>query len=134
VYRVQIVIVGAEPAGLSAACAAVESGMRIGIVKSAPEPGGQIWRSEQMRPSSARTRKWLNRFRRSSAFLIDCASAFAIPYAGVLLAEDQAGLCEIHWKRLILGHWRARTMLPFPGRVLPGVFGAGGLQAIVKRK
>src|SRR5688572_1857443 len=39
-----ILIVGAGPAGIAAACAAVESGVSVTIVDDNPNAGGQIWR------------------------------------------------------------------------------------------
>ena len=39
---------------------------------------------------------------------------------------------EIAWKRLVLATGAREVMLPFPGWMLPGVFGAGGLQAMSK--
>src|SRR2546421_7643590 len=38
----EVVIVGAGPAGLSAACAAAESGARVAIIDETPWLGGQI--------------------------------------------------------------------------------------------
>jgi len=45
-----IVIVGAGPAGLSAAIAAAESGVRILILDNNPQAGGQIWRAGPIFP------------------------------------------------------------------------------------
>src|SRR6185503_279961 len=46
----EIVIVGAGPAGLAAACAAAESGSRVAILDDTPWLGGQIWRGQSSRP------------------------------------------------------------------------------------
>lgn len=42
--RFDVVIVGAGPAGLAAAAAAVDGGARIAVIDSAEQPGGQYWR------------------------------------------------------------------------------------------
>lgn len=49
-----------------------------------------------------------------------------------MLAEHPNGAREIHWERLILATGARELFLPFPGWTLPGVVGAGGLQALVK--
>src|SRR5205823_13916423 len=51
---------------------------------------------------------------------------------GALLAEAAAGAVEVRFARLILAPGARERFLPFPGWTLPGVMGAGGLQALVK--
>ena len=49
-----VVIVGAGPAGLAAACCLGEAGKDVLVVDEAPRPGGQIWRQGQpSRPAAA---------------------------------------------------------------------------------
>jgi D-hydroxyproline dehydrogenase subunit alpha len=128
----QIVVVGAGPAGLAAACAAAESGKRVALIDDTPWLGGQIWRGEQAKPSVPQAQKWIDRFRRSGATLLDRTSVVAAPREGVLLAEHIKGPWEIHWEKLILATGARELFLPFPGWTLPGVIGPGGLQALVK--
>lgn len=128
----EIVIVGAGPAGLAAAYAAVESGKRVAVLDDTPWLGGQIWRGQQAKPSVPQARKWIERFRRCGATLLDSTSAIASPRHCVLLAEHPNGPREIHWQRLILATGARELFLPFPGWTLPGIIGPGGLQALVK--
>jgi NADPH-dependent 2,4-dienoyl-CoA reductase/sulfur reductase-like enzyme len=132
VFQFEIVIVGAGPAGLAAACAAAESGRRVAVVDDTPWLGGQIWRGQQARPSVPQAQKWIEKFRGSGATLLDRASVIAAPENGVLLAEHPDGPREIHWQELILATGARELFLPFPGWTLPGVMGPGGLQALVK--
>ena len=67
-----VIIVGAGPAGLSAACAAAESGARVAIVDESPWLGGQIWRGQADDPSNPQARRWLERFRRSGIPRYEC--------------------------------------------------------------
>ena len=131
-HSFDIVIVGAGPAGLAAACAAAESGRRVAVVDDTPWLGGQIWRGQQARPSIPQAQKWIERFRRSGATLLDRTSVIASPKKGLLLAEHPDGPREIHWQHLILATGARELFLPFPGWTLPGVIGPGGLQALVK--
>lgn len=128
----KIVVVGAGPAGLAAACAAAESGQRVALIDDTPWLGGQIWRGEQTKFSMPQAQKWIERFRRSGATLLDRTSVVAAPLAGVLLAEHPEGPREIHWQKLILATGARELFLPFPGWTLPGVIGPGGLQSLVK--
>jgi NADPH-dependent 2,4-dienoyl-CoA reductase/sulfur reductase-like enzyme len=50
----------------------------------------------------------------------------------VQLAAASTGACEIAYEKLIVATGARERFLPFPGWTLPGVYGAGGLQALVK--
>jgi NADPH-dependent 2,4-dienoyl-CoA reductase/sulfur reductase-like enzyme len=52
--------------------------------------------------------------------------------ATTLLAETRAGPMVVRFRKLILACGARERFLPFPGWTLPGVFGAGGLQALAK--
>jgi NADPH-dependent 2,4-dienoyl-CoA reductase/sulfur reductase-like enzyme len=47
-------------------------------------------------------------------------------------AEATGSIESFSWERLILATGARERFLPFPGWTLPGVFGAGGLQALAK--
>jgi D-hydroxyproline dehydrogenase subunit alpha len=131
-FEFEVVVVGAGPAGLAAACAAAEDGRRTAVLDDSPWLGGQIWRGEQRRHSNPQAGKWLARFSQCGATLLDQTTAIACPRPGVVLAEHPAGPREIRWQRLIVATGARELFLPFPGWTLPGVLGPGGLQALVK--
>ncbi len=131
-HEFEIVIVGAGPAGLAAACAAAENGKRVAVLDDTPWLGGQIWRGEQAQPAQPGAQKWIERFRRSGATLIDQTSVIASPRPGVLTAEHPSGGREIRFQKLILATGARELLLPFPGWMLPGVVAAGGLQVLAK--
>ena len=131
-YHFEIVIVGAGPAGLAAACAAAESGKRVAVLDDTPWLGGQIWRGEQARPSISQARKWIERFRTTGVTLLDRTSVVAVPRRGLLTAEHPEGPRAIRWQQLILATGARELFLPFPGWTLPGVMGPGGMQSLVK--
>lgn len=128
----EIVVVGAGPAGIAAACAAAESGAGVAVVDDTPWLGGQIWRGEQARPKQPQAKLWLERFRNCGATVLDRTSVIGAPERGLLLAERAGESREIRWKKLILATGARELFLPFPGWTLPGVIGPGGLQALVK--
>ena len=131
-FQFDLVVVGAGPAGIAGACAAAESGRRVGLVDDTPWLGGQIWRGLSSRPSVPHARHWLEKFRRSGVTLLDRTNVIAAPQKKLLLAEHPDGAREIRWEKLILATGARDLLLPFPGWTLPGVMGAGGLQVLAK--
>ena len=148
-----VVVVGAGPAGLAAACAAAESAPRVALVDESPWLGGQIWRGQaeygdipipngepdQSEGGDTRAaspdpeaQRWFTRFRDSGATLLARTSVIAAPEAGLLLAEQDGTPRQIRWQRLVLATGARELFLPFPGWTLPGILGPGGLQALVK--
>ena len=132
VSEFDVVVVGAGPAGLAAACTAAESGRRVALLDETPWLGGQIWRGQQGRPSSIAARNWFERFQRSGATRIPGATVIGFPADRVLFAEQNGGPIQVKWGRLILASGARELFLPFPGWTLPGVFGPGGLQTLMK--
>lgn len=127
-----VLVVGAGPAGLAAACRAAENGLRVAVVDDNPSAGGQIWRGEQAKPSTPEAQVWFERIRSAAMELIGGARVFQQPRAGTLLAETSHDVCELNYANLILATGARERFLPFPGWTLPNVMGAGGLQALVK--
>jgi NADPH-dependent 2,4-dienoyl-CoA reductase/sulfur reductase-like enzyme len=110
--RYDVVVVGAGPAGIAAACRAAESGARVLVADDNLAAGGQIWRGEKSEP-------WLRRFALSGAVL----------EAGSAVFDDR--LLQ-RGRTVILATGARELFLPFPGWTLPGVTGVGGLQALIK--
>lgn len=127
-----VLVVGAGPAGIAAACCAAQAGVRVGIVDNNARPGGQIWRGETQDSNVADAADWLRKLASSRAEILAPMEVFAQPEAGRLTATSSDGVCELSYKKLILCTGARERFLPFPGWTLPNVMGAGGLQAVVK--
>ena len=126
-----LLVVGAGPAGLAAAYRAAENGLRVIVVDDNPAAGGQIWRSEHIKPKSAEALVWFERIRSVEIEFINGVRVFQ--GAGrTLLAETSSGVVELAFENLVLATGARERFLPFPGWTLPNVMGAGGLQALVK--
>jgi len=128
-----ILIIGAGPAGMAAALAAAPSGARIVVIDDNPAPGGQIWRdgpAAHLPPQALRMREALARC--ANVRLLCCTRVVSTAGAGALLFEDARQGWVQRYDKLILCTGARELLLPFPGWTLPGVTGAGGLQALVK--
>lgn len=129
-----IAIIGAGPAGLAAALTAAESGKRVIILDDNPRAGGQIWRDgphAHLPPLAKRYREAIAR--QKNITLCVGARLIARPSSHSLLFETADNALLIHWQKLILCCGARELSLPFPGWTLPGVSGAGGLQAQIKQ-
>jgi len=127
-----VLIVGAGPAGLAAACHAADFSRTVTVVDDNPAAGGQIWRGEQDHPTSPDAQVWFERVRETDVQFIEGCRVFHQPGPGKLWAEVQQDVCELTYTSLILATGARERFLPFPGWTLPNVMGAGGLQALVK--
>lgn len=127
-----VVVVGAGPAGIAAACEARRGGKTVALLDSTPWLGGQIWRGERARAKSRMARRWLARPQRSGATILTQTTVVAAPAVRTLLTETPQGALHVHWDRLILATGARELFVPFPGWTLPGVVGPGGLQAMAK--
>jgi D-hydroxyproline dehydrogenase subunit alpha len=127
-----VLVVGAGPAGMAAACVAAEAGKKVAVLDHSPWLGGQIWRGEQTHLTQPTAQRWMLRLRKSGAQVFSGATAFAAPTPRCLLAETPTGVWEITWRKLILATGAREQFIPFPGWTLPGVLGPGGLHAMSK--
>lgn len=128
-----VLIVGAGPAGLAAATAAARAGARVGLVDEQMRAGGQIWRHDLAHAPVPHARAALTAL--ASTSTVEHLAGLRIlaalePHS--LLAEGATGARRLAFDRLILATGARELLLPFPGWTLPGVSGAGGLQALVK--
>lgn len=128
-----VLIIGAGPAGLSAALTAASDGARVVLVDDNPLPGGQIWRDGAQAKVPAQARRLRDAVDNHAAIQRHAATR-VVARAGSngLLVEDAERGWVIDYHRLILCTGARELLLPFPGWTLPGVTGAGGLQALIK--
>ena len=125
-----ILIVGAGPAGLAAASAASCSS-RVVLLDDSPFVGGQIWRAELTRQKHSIVKSLLKAIDRKHASVLNSASVIDV-VEKTAHAITPEGSLEIEFEKLIIATGARELFLPFPGWTLSGVFGAGGLQAMVK--
>ena len=129
--RFDVAVVGAGPAGISAALAAADSGRTIGLIDDNPAAGGQIWRAAYNSARLSASSIWFDRLNKSAVQIVRGARVFHAA-AGELAAESDDSVIQISYGKLILATGARELFLPFPGWTLPNVMGAGGLQALIK--
>jgi NADPH-dependent 2,4-dienoyl-CoA reductase/sulfur reductase-like enzyme len=131
--RCDVLVVGAGPAGMAAAVAAAQSGAAVAVIDDNPAPGGQIWRDGPGAALPAAARRWRDALERQANIRVFSGTrVVAAPSPDELLLEDAERAWRMQWNKLILCTGARELLLPFPGWTLPGVTGAGGLQALIK--
>lgn len=141
-----LVVVGAGPAGLTAALLASDAGLQVAVVDEQAAPGGQIFRQPPATfnapPSSAFAtypfgKKLLEQARSNTRihWYYSCSAwgVFHPAKGGVQLAiveGEHARLLDC--KKLLIATGAYDLPVAFPGWTLPGVMTAGGVQTLLK--
>lgn len=126
-------IVGGGPAGLSAAHTALNAGAKVCLIDDNPAPGGQIWRGG---PGKWRDPRAVDIWKALHAHPDFTHRQHAAVIGSVdrntLLLEIESQGVRLAFERLLICSGARELLLPFAGWTLPGVVGAGGLQALIK--
>ncbi len=127
-----LLVIGAGPAGLAAAHAAARRGAKVGLVDAQPRAGGQVWRHDLRFGAPAIARAQIDGLQPAG---IQWLAGHEVTLADdhTVVAAHADGAVALHWRKLVLATGARELMLPFPGWTLPGVTGAGGLQALTKQ-
>ncbi|KAB2492669.1 NAD(P)/FAD-dependent oxidoreductase [Priestia endophytica] len=132
---IDLVIVGAGPAGLGAAISAAENGLKVYILDEFVKPGGRLLGQLHEEPDG----KWVNGIEEAQK-LYDRAIELGVNIlCGVSvydLVKSQTGWCVyttdkiIESKCLLLATGASETPIPIPGWTLPGVMSIGAAQVM----
>ncbi|WP_395105670.1 NAD(P)/FAD-dependent oxidoreductase [Actinomadura sp. SCN-SB] len=151
--RRRVAVIGAGPAGLAAAAAALRAGAEVTLIDAADRPGGQYHRMPYDADdlgSAGGVHRDFDRMRRHVLGHPRCAwwpgsTVWSLergdptvprpPRVHVLRGPADGGGREAHVldpDALVLAPGAHDRVLPFPGWDLPGVFTAGAAQALAK--
>jgi len=125
-----VLVVGAGPAGLAAAQAAASHGARVGLLDAQPRAGGQVWRHDVRLPAPRAARQAIAALQGVEVLV---RHSVVTVESSALRVETPHGSGLLSFGSLVLATGARELLLPFPGWTLPGVTGAGGLQALVKQ-
>src|SRR6185437_1932130 len=128
--RIDVVVVGAGPAGMSAATRAARAGLSVVLLDEQDAVGGQIYRAieradaprrEILGPDSAAGSAIAEAFTRSGARHVANASVWQVTRERTVhyLKDGRVGSFEA--KRVILASGALERPFPIPGWTLPGV-------------
>ena len=124
-----VIVIGAGPAGIAAALAAADAGRSVGMVDLQAHVGGQIWRPGE---TADERRRALDRRLTKSTVVQYRETTIYDGNPGCYRAHGADGAFILRGTATVLALGALERFLPFPGWTTPGVFGAGGLQALVK--
>lgn len=130
--RVDVVVVGAGPAGLAAAAAAAARGRRVLVIDQGARQGGQVWRHQDEAALPLRARELMARARNAGATFAAEARVVDANSPQELIVDFRGRLATVGTGAIILATGAKERFLPFPGWTLPGVAGVGGVQALLK--
>lgn len=135
------VIIGAGPAGMSAALTAESCGLKVVVIDEQPRPGGQIYRNVTVAPPSISAllgpdyrhgETLAARFEasgveaRHGALVWDIAQGFAVT------GQQDGRTFQVRAPQLITATGAIERASPLPGWTLPGVMNAGAAQIAIK--
>lgn len=136
--KTELAIIGAGPAGLSAALAAAQAGVSVTVLEEYPRPGGQYLRGvHHNQPLPPLTpAESLGRER-----LAQLTHPKITTHTGTLVWGLENHTLSLHGpdcppkveaKAIIIATGARERVLPFPGWTLPGVMTLGGAQILAK--
>ena len=134
-----LAVVGAGPAGMAAAAAAAEQGLRVALIDAGRQLGGQYFRH----PAPGLSAPWLAKLHHGWSHFEQLAARIEASDRITLLFGHQVWAIEPGFRVLtdngpvgasyvVLATGSYERVVPFPGWDLPGVFTAGGAQALLK--
>lgn len=139
--RYDMIIVGAGPAGLSAAIEAAKRGLNVIVYDENEKPGGQLFKQIHKFFGSKEHKAKIRGFRIGEELLIE-ASALGVTVVlnaivtGIFPEKEVTVKIKNHIEHvkgdtILIATGASENMVTFPGWTLPGVIGAGAAQTMM---
>jgi thioredoxin reductase len=139
---VDLLVVGAGPAGMAAAIAARRHGLSVLVVDDQLAPGGQVWRAVETVAATPRGARLGAAYRSGAGRVAAFRSCGAAYEPGGQLWQIEPGFRAfvtregkartVTAKAVILATGAQERPAPFPGWTLPGVLTVGAAQILLK--
>ena len=141
IQNVDIVVLGAGPAGVAAAKAASQEGAKVIIIDENSSAGGQIYRAppNEFQPHNSfkspefqegeKQRKILSN---SNVKALFNHRVWSISSDLVISTIGPNGLGSLHPQSIIIANGALERIIPFPGWTLPGVIGLAASTILLK--
>ncbi len=141
--RYDLIIIGAGPAGLSAAIEAAKRGVKVIVFDENAKPGGQLFKQIHKFFGSKEHKAKIRGFKIGEELLQE-ANHYGVEVVlnaivvGLYLDKEitvQIGDEILHYKgdAIIVATGASENMVPFAGWTLPGVIGAGAAQTMMNQ-
>jgi NADPH-dependent 2,4-dienoyl-CoA reductase/sulfur reductase-like enzyme len=137
-----LLVVGAGPAGMSAAILARQFGLKVLVVDEQDAPGGQIWRNIESVAGTPRMAilgkayeeglAVVRRFRTSGATYEPSTQVWQLEAGPRAFTTRDGAAASIEAGCLLLATGAQERPTPFPGWTLPGVMTVGAAQIVLK--
>lgn len=140
--RIDLLVVGAGPAGMAAAVTGRRAGLEVLVIDEQPAPGGQIWRGIEtvaatkrgtlLGPSYLEGRPAAKAFRASGAAYEPDTQLWQVEpgFRAFVTSGGRARIIEA--RTILLATGAQERPAPFPGWTLPGVLTVGAGQILLK--
>lgn len=137
----EIAIIGAGPAGMSAAITASQAGVSVVVLDDKPRSGGQIYRNvdasplpdaEVLGPDYTKGAELTVQFRGCNARHISGVTVWHVGDNGEILFSDNGTTKRLTAQQIIVATGAMERPFPIPGWHLPGVMSAGSAQVMLK--
>ncbi len=139
--RYELIVIGAGPAGLSAAIEAAKAGMRVIVFDENAKPGGQLFKQIHKFFGSKEHKAKIRGFRIGEALLQEATSLnvtvrLNATVMGLFANKEITVMTDDrieHYKgdSIVIATGASENMIPFEGWTLPGVIGAGAAQTMM---
>jgi thioredoxin reductase/bacterioferritin-associated ferredoxin len=136
-----LAVIGAGPAGMSAAVAAAEFGLAVVAIDEQTVPGGQIYRNVLASPVAATLgADYRHGAKLAAAFTAadgisrrhDTTVSMITPEGEIVLRRGDGTITLLLAQAVIIATGATERAMPFPGWTLPGVMTAGSAQILLK--
>jgi NADPH-dependent 2,4-dienoyl-CoA reductase/sulfur reductase-like enzyme len=136
-----VLVIGAGPAGLSAAALVSHAGVDVVVLDENARPGGQYYRQSRLAgslpaaivgPSQGDGQDLISRIAPRHARLFTDCLVWGVEADNTVLYTQAGRSGRIRAKAIILATGAHERVVPFPGWTLPGVMTAGAAQTLLK--